>query len=47
LASDNHLYRAIGVVFDLVTWLVAMGAVIALGALTGPIFVTRSRKIGV
>jgi membrane protein len=41
LTSDNHLYGAIGVVFDLVTWFVAMGAVITLGALVGHIYVTR------
>lgn len=42
LTSDSRLYGAIGVVFDLVTWFVAMGAVIALGALAGHIFVTRT-----
>ncbi len=41
LVSDSHLYGAIGVVFNLVTWFVAMGAVITLGALVGHIFVTR------
>jgi membrane protein len=41
LTSDNHLYGAIGVVFDLVTWFVAMGAVITLGALVGSIWVKR------
>jgi membrane protein len=41
LSSDNHLYGAIGVVFDLVTWFVAMGAVITLGALVGHVYVTR------
>jgi membrane protein len=41
LTSDNQLYGAIGVVFDLVTWFVAMGAVITLGALVGNIYVTR------
>ena len=42
LISDHRLYGAIGVVFDLVTWFVAMGAVITLGALVGRIFVSRS-----
>jgi membrane protein len=41
LVSDNRLYGAIGVVFDLVTWFVAMGAVITLGALVGQIYVAR------
>jgi uncharacterized BrkB/YihY/UPF0761 family membrane protein len=41
LTSDNHLYGAIGVVFDLVTWFVAMGAVITLGAVAGRTYVTR------
>jgi membrane protein len=41
LTSDNHLYGAIGVVFDLVTWFVAMGAVITLGALVGSVWVKR------
>jgi membrane protein len=41
LSTDSHLYGAIGVVFDLVTWFVAMGAVITLGALVGHTYVTR------
>jgi membrane protein len=41
LVSDSRLYGAIGVVFNLVTWFVAMGAVITLGALVGRIFITR------
>lgn len=41
LISDNRLYGAIGVVFDLVTWFVAMGAVITLGALVGQTYVVR------
>jgi membrane protein len=41
LDSDSRLYGAIGVVFDLVTWFVAIGAVITLGALVGHIFVSR------
>jgi membrane protein len=41
LISDHRLYGAIGVVFDLVTWFVAMGAVITLGALVGHVFVSR------
>ena len=41
LVSDSHLYGAIGVVFTLVTWFIAMGAVITLGAVVGHIFLTR------
>jgi len=33
--SDNKLYGSVGVVFDLVTWFIAMGAVITLGAVVG------------
>lgn len=45
LTSDNQLYGAIGVVFDLMTWFVAMGAVITLGAVVGQVFVTRRAKV--
>jgi membrane protein len=45
LSSDNHLYGGIGVVFDLVTWFVAMGAVITLGALVGHTYVIRSVSV--
>ena len=41
LVDDSRLYGAIGVVFDLVTWFIAMGAVITLGALVGHIVVDR------
>jgi membrane protein len=41
LVSDSHLYGAIGVVFTLVTWFIAMGAVITLGAVVGHTLVTR------
>jgi membrane protein len=41
LVSDSHLYGAIGVVFTLVTWFIAMGAVITLGAVVGHIWTTR------
>jgi membrane protein len=45
LTSDNRLYGGIGVVFDLVTWFVAMGAVITLGALVGHIYVARRDSV--
>ena len=35
LVSDSHLYGSIGVVFTLVSWFIAMGAVIILGAVIG------------
>jgi membrane protein len=35
LVSDSSLYGTIGVVFTLVTWFVAMGAVVTLGAVAG------------
>jgi membrane protein len=39
--SDSHLYGTIGVVFTLLSWFVAMGAVIILGAVFGHTWVTR------
>jgi membrane protein len=41
LVSDSHLYGEIGVVFTLVTWFIAMGAVMILGAVVGHVFVSR------
>jgi membrane protein len=41
LVSDSHLYGAIGVVFTLVTWFIAMGAVIILGSVVGHTWVSR------
>jgi membrane protein len=41
LVSDSHLYGQIGVVFTLVTWFIAMGAVIILGAVVGHVIVCR------
>ena len=41
LVSDSHLYGTIGVVFTLVTWFIAMGAVIILGAIVGHIWLKR------
>ena len=41
LVSDSHLYGAIGVVFTLVTWFIAMGAVITLGAVVGHTYLVR------
>ena len=41
LVSDSHLYGTIGVVFTLITWFVAMGAVMILGAVVGHTWVIR------
>ena len=41
LVSDSHLYGTIGVVFTLLTWFIAMGAVITLGAVVGHIWLIR------
>jgi membrane protein len=41
LISDSHLYGAIGVVFTLITWFIAMGAVIILGAVVGHTYLIR------
>jgi membrane protein len=44
LVSDSHLYGAIGVVFTLVTWFIAMGAVITLGAVVGNTYQSRKTR---
>jgi membrane protein len=44
LVSDGHLYGTIGVVFTLLTWFIAMGAVITLGAVVGHIWVLRRTR---
>jgi membrane protein len=41
LVSDSHLYGTIGVVFTLVSWFIAMGAVITLGAVIGAEWTNR------
>ena len=38
IVSDSRLYGTIGVVFTLVTWFIAMGAVITLGAVSGAVW---------
>ncbi len=48
IVSDSRLYGTIGVVFTLVTWFIAIGAVIALGAAMGVTWERRrSRRRGV
>ena len=44
LISDSHLYGTIGVVFTLVTWFIAMGAVITLGAVVGRVWLQRREQ---
>jgi membrane protein len=41
LISDSHLYGTIGVVFTFITWFIAMGAVLTLGAVVGHVWVIR------
>ncbi|HWT77332.1 MAG TPA: YhjD/YihY/BrkB family envelope integrity protein, partial [Candidatus Methylomirabilis sp.] len=45
LVSDSHLYGTIGVVFTLVTWFIAMGAVITLGAVVGRVWLKRRGQL--
>jgi membrane protein len=42
IISDSRLYGTIGVVFSLVTWFIAVGAVIMLGAVAGAVWQRRS-----
>lgn len=42
IISDSKLYGTIGVVFSLVTWFIAVGAVLMLGALVGVVWQNRS-----
>lgn len=44
LVSDSRLYGKIGVVFTLVTWFIAIGAVITLGAVTGVVWQRRRSR---
>jgi membrane protein len=41
LVSDSHLYGTIGVVFTLISWFIAIGAVITLGAVVGHTWIIR------
>ena len=41
IVSDDKLYGPIGIVFDVVAWFIAVGAVITLGAVTGVVWETR------
>jgi len=46
IVSDSRLYGTIGVVFTLVTWFIAMGAVIVLGAVFGATWNARRTRKG-
>jgi uncharacterized BrkB/YihY/UPF0761 family membrane protein len=41
ITSDDKLYGVVGVVFDLVTWFIAVGAVLVLGAVVGAVWENR------
>jgi membrane protein len=43
IISDDRIYGPIGAVFDIVTWLVGIGAVIILGAVAGVVWQERSQ----
>ena len=45
IVSDSKLYGPIGIVFDLVTWFIAVGAVITLGAVAGVVWERRRRRL--
>jgi len=44
VVSDSRLYGKIGVVFTLVTWFIAIGAVITLGAVVGAVWEQRRSR---
>jgi membrane protein len=44
VTSDTRLYGTIGVVFSLLTWFIAIGAVIVLGAACGAVWQDRSDR---
>ena len=46
IISDSRLYGTIGVVFTLVTWFIAIGAVIVLGAVAGATWDQRKGRSG-
>jgi membrane protein len=41
IISDDKTYGAIGAVFSLMTWMIAIGAVVLLGAVAGPVWQER------
>ena len=44
--SDSRLYGTIGVVFSFLTWFIAIGAVIVLGAAAGATWTQRKDRTG-
>jgi membrane protein len=46
IISDSRLYGTIGVVFTLLTWFIAIGAVIVLGAVAGATWDQRKGRSG-
>ena len=44
IVSDDKLYGAVGVVVDLVTWFIAVGAVMMLGAVVGAVWENRRSR---
>lgn len=44
VVSDDQLYGPIGIVFDILTWFIAFGAVITLGAVAGVVWDRRRRR---
>lgn len=44
VVSDQRTYGSIGVIFVLMSWLIAVGVVIALGAVAGAVWVERPRR---
>jgi membrane protein len=44
IVSDSKTYGTIGVTFTLVTWFIAMGAVLTLGAVVGAVWQRRQSR---
>jgi membrane protein len=44
IISDSRLYGTVGVIFSLLTWFIAIAAVIILGALTGVVWEDRRQR---
>lgn len=44
IISNSNLYGAIGAVFSIMTWLIATGAMIILGAVAGAVWADRKRR---
>jgi membrane protein len=45
IVSDSKTYGSIGVTFTLVTWFIAMGAVLTLGAVVGAVWAKRRQRM--